>query len=302
MIGAEYIVISKASFSTSWDGMGGAESSNRTMFQVTQHTPSPSSEQDNMLPGKSPASSRRNNLVDQECEDPQPEHQSRFAHFKQVVNGIRRKGGKRGLETKSDVLSSADHDSGESSLHFGVRVEGIDELMSNTKFTRQELQRMYRGFKNECPNGTVDKETFKRIYAQFFPYGDSSLYANHIFNVFDNDRDGKVSFEDFVTGLSLSLYGSREEKVKWAFQLYDLDGDGFITREEMATVVHSVHCMMGLDTLPTGAEMSVEEQVERLFVLMDKNQDGVISEEEFLEGCEKDESIKQSLAMFDSVR
>ena len=37
--------------------------------------------------------------------------------------------------------------------------------------------------------------------------------------------------------------------------------------QEMATVVHSVHCMMGLDTLPTGAEMSVEEQVERLFVV-----------------------------------
>ncbi|KAL9983455.1 hypothetical protein ACROYT_G005630 [Oculina patagonica] len=161
---------------------------------------------------------------------------------------------------------------------------------------------MYRGFKNECPNGTVDKDTFKKIYAQFFPYGDSSLYANHVFNVFDNDKDGKVSFEDFVTGLSLSLYGSREEKMKWAFQLYDLDGDGCITREEMATVVHSVHCMMGLDSLPSGAEMSVEEQVERLFVLMDKNGDGVISEEEFLEGCEKDESIKQSLAMFDSVR
>ena len=26
-------------------------------------------------------------------------------------------------------------------------------------------------------------------------YLDSSLYANHVFNVFDQDRDGKVSFE-----------------------------------------------------------------------------------------------------------
>lgn len=216
---------------------------------------------------------------------------------------IRRKGGRRGLEPKTDLLSSSEHNSNESGLHFGVRVEGIDELISNTKFSRQELQRMYRGFKNECPNGTVDKDTFKKIYAQFFPYGDSSLYAIHVFNVFDQDRDGKVSFEDFVTGLSVSLYGSREEKIKWAFQLYDLDGDGCITREELATVVHSVHCMMGLDSLQSaGGELSVEEQVQRFFSLMDKNQDGVISEEEFLEGCEKDESIKQSLAMFDSVR
>ena len=45
-------------------------------------------------------------------------------------------------------LYFSDHNSDESSIHFGVRVEGIDELMSNTKFSRQELQRMYRGFKN----------------------------------------------------------------------------------------------------------------------------------------------------------
>lgn len=61
---------------------------------------------------------------------------------------IRRKGGRRGLEPKTDLLSSSEHNSNESGLHFGVRVEGIDELISNTKFSRQELQRMYRGFKN----------------------------------------------------------------------------------------------------------------------------------------------------------
>lgn len=43
--------------------------------------------------------------------------------------------------------------------------------------------------------------------------------------------------QDFVTGLSLSLYGSREEKMKWAFQLYDLDGDGYITREVSESLV-----------------------------------------------------------------
>lgn len=46
------------------------------------------------------------------------------------------------------VFFLPEHNSNESGLHFGVRVEGIDELISNTKFSRQELQRMYRGFKN----------------------------------------------------------------------------------------------------------------------------------------------------------
>lgn len=50
-----------------------------------------------------------------------------------------------------------DHSNEESSLHFGVRVEGIDELMSNTKFSREELQRMYRGFKNVSTQACVFK-------------------------------------------------------------------------------------------------------------------------------------------------
>lgn len=34
-------------------------------------------------------------------------------------------------------------------------------------------------------------------------------------------------------------------------------------------MVHSVHCMMGLDSMPAAGseEMSIEEQVERLFVV-----------------------------------
>ena len=30
---------------------------------------------------------------------------------------------------------------------------------------------MYRGFKQECPNGAVNEDTFKEIYEKFFPYG-----------------------------------------------------------------------------------------------------------------------------------
>ncbi|XP_032240125.1 Kv channel-interacting protein 1 isoform X2 [Nematostella vectensis] len=184
----------------------------------------------------------------------------------------------------------------------GIHLEGLEDLLIHTKFTRLELQRMYRGFKNECPSGAVDRDTFKRIYAQFFPYGDSAQYAQLLFNVFDHNKDGKVSFEDFVLGLSVSLHGTMDEKLKWAFNLYDLDSDGVITREELATVIHSVHCMMGMESQPTGEESSVQEQVERLFTLMDTNQDGVITEDEFIEGCKKDDSIKKSLAVFESDR
>ncbi|CAH0562155.1 unnamed protein product [Brassicogethes aeneus] len=61
------------------------------------------------------------------------------------------------------------------------RPEELQKLASKTKFTRKEIQLMYRGFKQECPTGMVDEESFKHIFAQFFPLGGKqkclSLYA-----------------------------------------------------------------------------------------------------------------------------
>ncbi|NXT95823.1 KCIP2 protein, partial [Anhinga rufa] len=111
------------------------------------------------------------------------------------------------------------------------RPEGLEQLQEQTKFTRKELQVLYRGFKNECPSGIVNEENFKQIYSQFFPQGDSSTYATFLFNAFDTDHDGSVSFEDFVSGLSVILRGTIDDRLNWAFNLYDLNKDGCITKE-----------------------------------------------------------------------
>lgn len=47
----------------------------------------------------------------------------------------------------------------------------LEDLCRLTKFTRQEIRIMYRGFKAECPEGVVHEASFKDIYAKFFPHG-----------------------------------------------------------------------------------------------------------------------------------
>ncbi|XP_059755380.1 Kv channel-interacting protein 2 isoform X1 [Balaenoptera ricei] len=167
------------------------------------------------------------------------------------------------------------------------RPEGLEQLQEQTKFTRKELQVLYRGFKNECPSGIVNEENFKQIYSQFFPQGDSSTYATFLFNAFDTNHDGSVSFEDFVAGLSVILRGTTDDRLNWAFNLYDLNKDGCITKEEMLDIMKSIYDMMGKYTYPALREEAPREHVESFFQKMDRNKDGVVTIEEFIESCQK---------------
>lgn len=53
--------------------------------------------------------------------------------------------------------------------------ESLSGLSKATKFSEDEIKRMYRSFKASCPTGFIKEETFKEIYSQFFPFG--GLYA-----------------------------------------------------------------------------------------------------------------------------
>lgn len=163
------------------------------------------------------------------------------------------------------------------------KVDGLDTLCRQTKFSRKELQLMYRGFKQECPNGVLSEDTFKEIYAQFFPQGDSSQYAHYVFKSFDHDQNGAISFEDFVVGLSVLSRGSLQEKLRWAFHLYDINGDGYITKDELNNIVNSIYNLMGRYTEPLVEENTAKDHVELVFDRMDLNKDGVITLEEFVD-------------------
>ena len=56
----------------------------------------------------------------------------------------------------------------------------------------------YRGFSRDCPNGTLSKADFEKMYKDYFPFGDARKYAQYVFRHLDTKQDDKVDFDEFI--------------------------------------------------------------------------------------------------------
>lgn len=159
--------------------------------------------------------------------------------------------------------------------------EEIAEIQSETGFLPNQIERLYSRFVNldRSDNGTLSREDLLRIpELAINPLGDRIVHT-----IFADAFDDRINFRQFMRVLSRfrpikknkdNKLNSREQKLQFAFKMYDLDDDNKISRDELLAVLHMM----------VGANISNEQLssiADRTIMEADQDGDNMISFEEF---------------------
>lgn len=152
-----------------------------------------------------------------------------------------------------------------------------------------QIERLYSRFTSldKGDNGTLGREDFLRIpELAINPLGDRIVQA--FFHDVDS-YDNRINFRQFMRVLArfrptkknrTTKMNSKEDKLRFAFKMYDLDNDDKISREELMNVLHMM----------VGSNISQEQLAniaDRTIMEADKNGDKCITFDEFCKTLER---------------
>lgn len=175
-----------------------------------------------------------------------------------------------------------------------ITEEELESLAQTTHYEPEELQQLYMQFINDVPSGVVSKTLFSS-FASCIGLSDS-MTISLLFDSFDANGDGAITFNEYAKGMSTMTRGTNDEKMQLAFRMYDIDRHGFINADGVTRVLTGLQYQLGTSHVAYGSstKVSVSQVVQQLF---EHSASSRLTYPEFRDFCVTHPSVAKGLAL-----
>jgi len=151
------------------------------------------------------------------------------------------------------------------------RKAALEAFGKKNGVTAETLRKSFKRFQSADRDGSgmVDYAEFCEILGV-----DPTLEIEGTFNLFDLDRSGTIDILELLIGLSATTSAPKEEKLKFAFAVFDTNGDGVITKDELLKILKANH--------HSANPADVMKKADTIMSQADTDGDGVMNYEEFM--------------------
>ena len=160
-----------------------------------------------------------------------------------------------------------------------------------TGMPSDQVKEQYAQFLTMCPDGAMTKEKFTDLSVDAL--GDQADFlADSMFKSFDIDSNGTMDFTEYMLAINSTGLNTPEDKLKWMFDVFDKDGGGTISTEEIDVVLQGLFEMSGKDFEDNELDLVTRDIMDAI----DADGDGEVTKDEFIENAMKCQFIAGMLA------
>lgn len=165
------------------------------------------------------------------------------------------------------------------------------------KFDEKEIRHMHKLFMRAAPSGEMGRLEFKNYIESLdiFKFKEHHETYEQIFRGYDRDKNGSITFKEYLL-YHLGIVYSTEELFDILFAMYDVDENGYISKDEMNQVITNATRWMGdCDVESREVQETIADEVRRILAFCDLDRDGKISKDELRVVSQKHPEILEKL-------
>ena len=96
---------------------------------------------------------------------------------------------------------------------------------------------------------------------------------------------GTIDFPEFLLGYITTIDGTSREKFEYAFEVYDINDDQLIDKNEVKKILNLICRIIGF------SEEEAKTYTDTLMLSFDENNDKTLTKAEFIDGCLHDATL-----------